>query len=100
VHEHAVEDGVDVLRTPENVLELRAAASCPNDGEIAGPCVAQSLAVEDERHAGHEVRLADDELAALLDLDDCAVAQVSLPALLPTFWFARTKRCKDAASCA
>src|SRR5205807_9761392 len=76
VHEQALEDDPDVARLAEHPLEAGAAPSGANDGEIALAGVAEALAVEHERHAGYEVGLADDELAALLDLDDCDVAQI------------------------
>jgi hypothetical protein len=98
VDEQALEHHFDVVRLAEDTVELGAAPPGADDGEIAGAGIAEALAVEDERHARHEIRLADDELAALLDEDDGCVGQVPLPAVLPTFWVARTKRCKDAAS--
>jgi hypothetical protein len=78
MHEQPVENRVDVLGAAEHPLEPRAAASRAHDGEIARPGVAEAFAVEHERNAGNEVRLADDELAALLDLDDGAVGQLDL----------------------
>jgi hypothetical protein len=78
VLEQPLEHDLDVVCLPEDALEARAAPPRPDDGEIAWACVAEALAVEDERHAPHEVRLADDELAAPLDLDDGAVGQLDL----------------------
>src|SRR6266545_7307793 len=75
VDEQALEHDLDVARLAEDALELRTAAPRPDNGKIAGPGVAESLAVEDERHPRHEVRLADDQLAALRDLDDGCVRQ-------------------------
>jgi hypothetical protein len=80
VLQESLEHDLDVFGFPEHALELRPAASRADDGEVAGPRVAQALAVDHERHAGNEVRLADDELAALLDLDDCPVGQLGAPA--------------------
>jgi hypothetical protein len=78
VLEQTLEHDLDVLRAPEDALEPRAAPPGPNDGEIAGARGAEALAVDHERDARHEVRLADDELAALLDLDDGVVGQLDL----------------------
>jgi hypothetical protein len=78
VDEETLEHGLDVLRLAEDALEPRAAAPRSDDGEVTGARVAEALPVEHERHARHEVRLADDELAALLDLDDGAVGQLDL----------------------
>ena len=70
MHEQPFQDRLDVVRVAEDPLELRAAASRPDDGEVATSGTSESLAVENERRVGNEVRLADDELAALRDLDD------------------------------
>jgi hypothetical protein len=51
-------------------LEARTAASSCDDDEIARPCIAEALSVDDERNAGREVRLADDELPPPRELDD------------------------------
>ena len=75
VDEQAFENRFDVVSFSEHSFEPRPAATGSNDREITAPGLAQSLAVEDERDPGHEVRLADDKLAALCDLDDNAVAQ-------------------------
>jgi hypothetical protein len=96
VHEQAVEHNAYVVRLAENAFQLRAPAPGADNGEVARAGVAEAFAVEHERHTRDEVRLADDELAALLDLDDRAVGQMRLPAIRPTFWCTRTKRCKDA----
>ena len=58
------------------MLELCATASGPHNGQVAGAGVDEAFAVEHERHARNEVGLADDELAALLDLDDCELGQL------------------------
>src|SRR5207248_7226066 len=70
VDEQAFEHGLDVLRLAEHALELRAAATGAHDREIAGPRIFEALAVEEQRRACSEVRLAGDELAAPGDLDD------------------------------
>jgi hypothetical protein len=71
--EETFEHGEDVLRLPQHALEAGAAAvGHGDDREIARTGLADALAVEDERDAGDEERLADDELAALRDLDDDA----------------------------
>src|SRR5205085_11917929 len=68
--EEPVERRVDRARRPENALESRPAPAAPDDGEIPWASVAESFPVEDERGAGREERLPDDELSAPLDLDD------------------------------
>jgi hypothetical protein len=78
VDEQALEHHLDVARLPEHALEPGSAAARADDSEVAGAGVTEALAVQQERDARHEVRLADDELAALLDLDDCAVGQLDL----------------------
>jgi hypothetical protein len=62
-----------VVRRAENVLDLGAAAPRLHDGEIARRDIPDSLRVENQRHTGREVRLADDQLAAATDLDDDAL---------------------------
>src|SRR5262245_55373956 len=66
----AFEHSLDVVRLSQRSFDARASAAGESDDEIAWADVTQTLAVEDERHAGQEVRLADDELAALRNLDD------------------------------
>ena len=68
--EQPLEHGLDVVRLAEHAVDARAAASGADDGEVARPHVAGLLAVEDERSRRLEVRLADEQLAAALDLDD------------------------------
>jgi hypothetical protein len=75
VHEQTLEHHLDVVGFPEDVFDPRAAAPGADNREIAAAGIAKALPVEHERHARNEVRLADDELPALLDLDDRAVAQ-------------------------
>jgi hypothetical protein len=78
VLEQPLEHDLDVLRLAEDALEPRPAAAGAHDGEVTRAGVADPFPVEHERHARHEVRLAHDELAALLDLDDYAVGQLDL----------------------
>jgi hypothetical protein len=73
VDEQSFENDVDVVCLPEHTLEPRAAATLSrDDGEIAAARVSETLSIENERNTRLEVRLADDELAALRDLDDGA----------------------------
>jgi hypothetical protein len=73
VHEQAFQHGEDVLRLTEDTFYVRpAAARNGGDDEVAGAGVTETLAVEHERYARDEEGLADDELAALRDLDDDA----------------------------
>jgi hypothetical protein len=51
-------------------MQSRAALAPRDDREIAGPRVARAFAVDDDRDAGREVRLADEELPAPSELDD------------------------------
>ena len=62
--------GLDPAGRSENSLDARPATPRPDDDQVAGARLAEPLAVDHDRHAGHEERLADDELAAPLDLDD------------------------------
>ena len=70
--EQRFEHVLDVVGATEVLLDVRAAATGADDGEIAALEVAGSLQVERDRHAGREVRLADQQLAAAADLDDDA----------------------------
>jgi hypothetical protein len=70
VHEQALEHHLDVLRLAEPALDARAAAARADDDQISGPDVATALPVDRDRNVRDEVRLADEELAALVDLDD------------------------------
>ena len=70
--EQRLEHVLDPPRRPEPALDPRAAAAGADDREVAGLEVADPLRLEHDRHAGREVRLADDELAAAADLDDDA----------------------------
>jgi hypothetical protein len=70
VDEQPFEHDLDVLRLAELALELRAAAVGAYDDQIAGADVAAALAIDRDRDVRDEVRLADQQLAALVDLDD------------------------------
>jgi hypothetical protein len=78
VHEQAFEHGVDRRRLPEHALEPSPAAAGKDDRQVARTGVSEVLSVEDERHSRLEEGVADDELAALRDLDDDAFRQVRL----------------------
>src|SRR4029079_17847086 len=66
---------LDPLRRPERALDVRAPLPRAHHREIAGLEVAEPLRLQHERHAGREVRLTDDELAAAPSLDDDGIAQ-------------------------
>jgi hypothetical protein len=51
-------------------MQARATLATADDGQVAGPCLAGAFPVDDNRDAGSEVRLADEQLAAALQLDD------------------------------
>ena len=68
--EQPLEHGVDVARGSEDALHAGPAAAGADDDEIARPRVVETVAIDDERNAGREVRVADDELPALAQLDD------------------------------
>jgi hypothetical protein len=70
VHEQAFEHGLDVLRLAELALNARTAAAGADDDEVSGPDVAAAFPVDRDRNVRDEVRLADEQLAALVDLDD------------------------------
>jgi hypothetical protein len=70
VHEQTFEHDLNVLRVAELALEPRTAPACAHDDQVAGPDVAAALAVDRDRNVRDEVRLADEQLAALVDLDD------------------------------
>jgi hypothetical protein len=79
VDEQAFQHGLDVTGLSKHAFEPRTTAPREDDGEIARTGVAEAFPVEHKRHARHEERLADDELAALCDLDDDSVGQVARP---------------------
>jgi hypothetical protein len=70
VHEQPLEHDLDVLGLTELALDPRAAPARANNREIAGSDVTASFPVDRDRNVRDEVRLADDQLAALVDLDD------------------------------
>jgi hypothetical protein len=70
VHEQALEHDLDVLRLAELALDARAAAARADDDEVSGPDVTAAFPVNRDRNVRNEVRLADEQLAALVDLDD------------------------------
>jgi hypothetical protein len=70
VHEQPLEHDLDVLGLAELALDPRAAPTCADNHEIAGSDVAASFPVDCDRNVRDEVRLADEQLAALVDLDD------------------------------
>ena len=80
VDEQSLEHGLDVGRAAQLPNDARAAASGPDDDQVAGTDVAAALPVDRDRDVGDEVRLADELLAALVDLNDEEVVQtVSRP---------------------
>ena len=58
--EQRLEHVLDAVGRAEPLLDLRPAAAGAHDGEVAGLEVADPLRLEHDRHAGREVRLADD----------------------------------------
>jgi hypothetical protein len=70
VHEQTFEHDLDVLRLAELALDTRAAAAGADDDEVSRTDVAAAFAVDRDRNVRDEVRLADEQLAALVDLDD------------------------------
>jgi hypothetical protein len=70
VNEQTFEHDLDVLRLAELALDACAAAVRADDNEVSRPDVAAALSVDRDRDVRDEVRLADEQLAALVDLDD------------------------------
>jgi hypothetical protein len=70
VHEQALEHHLDVLRLAELALDARAAAARADDDEVSRADVAAAFPVDRDRDVRDEVRLADEQLAALVDLYD------------------------------
>ncbi|HKH32022.1 MAG TPA: hypothetical protein VKA45_13325 [Gaiellaceae bacterium] len=69
--EQALEHSFDRVGPAEDPLEPRPAASVRRDDrEVAGTRFVAPFLVEQDRRAGREVGLADDELPAPRDLDD------------------------------
>src|SRR4029453_17872214 len=70
VDQQPLEHGADVTGLPERALQLRPAPADPHHDEIAGPDVTRTLTVDLNRNLRDEERLADELLAAPVDLDD------------------------------
>jgi hypothetical protein len=70
VHEQALEHNLDVLRLAKLALDAGAATARADDDEVTRPDVAAAFPVDRDRNVRDEVRLADEQLAALVDLDD------------------------------
>jgi hypothetical protein len=70
MNEQAFEHDLDVLRLAELSLDPCAASTRADDDEVSGPDVAAALPVDRDRNVRDEVRLADEQLAAPVDLDD------------------------------
>jgi hypothetical protein len=70
VHEQALEHDLDVLRFAELALDTSTSAAGTDDDEVPGTDVAAAFPVDRDRNVRDEVRLADEQLAALVDLDD------------------------------
>jgi hypothetical protein len=67
-----LEHGLDPVGAAEDALDLCAPSAACDDGELTALRTTQSLAFEDDRCPGREIRLADDELSSARDLDDGA----------------------------
>ncbi len=59
---------LDRARRPKHALDPRATAALAHDGQVARPAL--GAAVEQQRRARHEIRLADEVLAPRGELDD------------------------------
>jgi hypothetical protein len=70
VDEQTLEHDLDVLRLAELALDPRATAAGSHHDQIAGADVAAALPVDRDWDVRDEVRLADEQLAALVDLYD------------------------------
>ena len=68
--EQRLQHMVDPLRRAEETLHARPSAPARDHGEIARPRLARALAVDHDRHARPEVRLANQQLAAPGELDN------------------------------
>jgi hypothetical protein len=64
VPEEPLEDGLDLVRSSEDALDAGPTAPDAQDDEIAHRSVPGCLAVDDDRNAPHEERVAHEELAA------------------------------------
>jgi hypothetical protein len=72
--EQSFEHGVEVIRGSEDPLDTSASATRADDGEVARPSVAETVAIDNECYSRGEVRVPDDELPARAQLDDDLVA--------------------------
>jgi hypothetical protein len=70
VPQESLEHGLDRGRPAQHPLDPRAAAAGAQDDEVAERGVARALAVDDERDAALEVRLADEKLSPAGQLAD------------------------------
>ena len=68
--EQPLEHGLDVRGLAELALDARAPTAGANDDQVAGTDVTAPLAVDLDGDVRDEERLADELLAALVDLDD------------------------------
>ena len=74
--EQPFEDDPDVLRLAEHAFHARASAPQADDDEIARLDISGATAVDRDADARDEVRLAEEQLATLVDLDDLKVVQI------------------------
>jgi hypothetical protein len=65
-----IENILDPLRRADHVPHAGAALAARHERQVARSGLPRPLAVDDHRHAGREVRLADEQLSAPSDLDD------------------------------
>jgi len=70
VHEQAFEHDLDVLCLAELALDPGAAAARAYHNKVPGPNVTAPFPVDRDRDVRDEIRLADEQLAAIVDLDD------------------------------
>jgi len=70
VDEQSFEHRFDVARPAELAHDTRSPASGPDQDQIAGPDAAAALPVDRNGNVRDEERLADELLAAPVDLDD------------------------------
>jgi hypothetical protein len=76
LYEEPLEHALDVAGVAEHALQLGPSPSMPDDGEIPGASVSQPFAIDGQRGAGCEDRLAHDELSPSGELDDEAISQL------------------------
>jgi hypothetical protein len=76
VDEQPFEDDPDVVRLAQDALYARAAAPNADDGEVAASNISGAAAVDRDAGARNKIRLAEEQLAALVDLDDLKVVQI------------------------